>query len=133
MRLAPRSMQTRRYGAMKRLAGATHVCEEIAPRYGGNFVELEPGLTAEGGTRTMIGCHLNTASEGMTSYRAAKMTSFLAEHKRRPTAKRDGIAAWLRDEIEYLESIGIDRTEFGDGALSAYKNTLRELERGDDV
>lgn len=62
-----------------------------------------------------------------TSYRPAE--PFLAEHKRRPTAKRDGIAAWLRDEIAYLESIR--RTEFGDGALAAYKSTLRELENVD--
>ena len=55
------------------------------------------------------------------------MTTFLRENKRRPTAKRDGIAAWLREEIEYLESI--DRTECGNGSLSAYKATLRELER----
>ncbi len=59
-----------------------------------------------------------------TNYRPAE--PFLAEHKRRPTAKRDGIAAWLRDEIAYLESI--DRTEYGNGALSAYKSTLKELE-----
>lgn len=52
---------------------------------------------------------------------------FLAEHKRRPTAKKDGIAAWLRDEIAYLESIEL--TEHGNGALAAYKATLRELER----
>lgn len=54
-------------------------------------------------------------------------TSFLREHKRSPSAVRDGIAAWLKDQIEYLESIG--RTEFGDGALSAYKETLREFQR----
>ena len=52
---------------------------------------------------------------------------FLAEHKRRPTAKRDGIAAWLRDEIAYLESI--NRTYYGDGSLAAYKATLKELDR----
>ena len=52
---------------------------------------------------------------------------FLSEHKRRPTAKRDGIGAWLKDEIAYLESI--QRTERGEGALSAYKATLKELER----
>lgn len=52
---------------------------------------------------------------------------FPAEHKRRPTAKRDGIGAWLRDEIAYLESI--DRTEHGNGALAAYNATLKELER----
>ena len=51
---------------------------------------------------------------------------FLAKHKRRPRARRDGIAAWLRDEIGWLESI--DRTEHGDGAMAAYKATLRELE-----
>jgi hypothetical protein len=45
---------------------------------------------------------------------------------KRPTASRDGIAAWLRDQIEYLESI--KRTEYGDGSLSAYKAVLRELE-----
>ncbi len=54
-------------------------------------------------------------------------TPFLAEHKRLPTAKRDGIAVWLREQIAYLESIG--RTEFGDGCLSAYKSTLQEIER----
>ena len=46
--------------------------------------------------------------------------------KRRPTASRDGIAAWLRDQIEYLESI--KRTEYGDGSLAAYNATIRELE-----
>ena len=54
------------------------------------------------------------------------MTAFLAEHKRRPTARQDGISAWLRDQIEYLEDI--ERTPFGDGSLSAYKSTLEELE-----
>jgi hypothetical protein len=53
-------------------------------------------------------------------------TSFLMQHKRRPTARQDGIAAWLKDEIEYLE--GVARTEHGEGALAAYKATLRELE-----
>lgn len=57
----------------------------------------------------------------------AETTPFLAEHHRRPTAKRDGIAAWLKEQIAYLESIG--RTEFGEGSLSAYKTTLQELER----
>lgn len=55
----------------------------------------------------------------------AGQTAFLAEHKRRPTAKRDGIAAWLKDEIEYLEQI--ERTPYGDGALRGYKATLLEL------
>lgn len=62
-----------------------------------------------------------------TSY--CPVEPFLAEHKRRPTAKRDGIGAWLRDEIAYLESI--DRTEHGNGALAAYKATLKELTRAD--
>ena len=56
----------------------------------------------------------------------AGQTSFLAKHKRLPTAKQDGIAAWLRDEIEYLEGNG--RTPYGDGCLAAYKETLKELE-----
>jgi hypothetical protein len=59
----------------------------------------------------------------------AGQTAFLAQHKRRPTAMLDGIAAWLRDEIEYLEAIR--RTEHGDGALSAYKATLKEVETVD--
>ena len=50
---------------------------------------------------------------------------FLREHKRRPDVKRDGIVAWLEDEIAWLESI--TRTDNGDGALSAYKTTLREI------
>lgn len=53
---------------------------------------------------------------------------FLAEHKRRPTVARDGIVAWLNDEISYLESIA--RTEFGDGSLSAYKATLKAVTNG---
>ena len=56
-------------------------------------------------------------------------TTFVAQHKRSPTARRDGIAAWLRDQIEWLESI--DLTEFGNGSLAAYKATLKELERVD--
>lgn len=56
-------------------------------------------------------------------YRVAE--PFLREHKRRPTVARDGIVAWLTDEIVYLESI--ERTEFGDGSLSAYKSTLRAV------
>lgn len=55
------------------------------------------------------------------------LTPFQAEHKRRPSAKRDGIAAWLRDEIAYLEAI--KRTDFGDGSLSAYRAALDEVER----
>ena len=54
-------------------------------------------------------------------------TSFREQHKRAPTAKRDGIAAWLRDEIEYLEAI--DLTQYGHGALAAYRAALEELER----
>ena len=54
------------------------------------------------------------------------LTSFVREHKRAPTAKRDGIAAWLRNEIEYLESIA--RTEFGNGSLASYKSALKEVE-----
>ena len=56
-------------------------------------------------------------------------TTFVAQQKRSPTARRDGIAAWLRDQIEWLESIG--RTEFGNGSLAAYKAALKELERVD--
>lgn len=52
---------------------------------------------------------------------------FLAANCRRPTAARDGIGAWLRDEIAWLESIA--RTEHGDGALAAYRAALHELER----
>jgi hypothetical protein len=54
-------------------------------------------------------------------------TSFLREHKRNPSVQRDGIAVWLRDQIEWLESI--DLTRFGDGSLAAYKSVLREVER----
>lgn len=54
-------------------------------------------------------------------------TNFVREHKRSPTARRDGVAVWLRNEIEYLESI--TRTDFGDGSLSSYKAVLREIER----
>ena len=54
------------------------------------------------------------------------LTSFIWENCRCPTARRDGIVAWLKNEIEYLE--GIERTRFGDGSLSAYKATLREME-----
>lgn len=57
-------------------------------------------------------------------------TPFAREHGRSPTAKRDGIAAWLKEQIDYLESIA--RTNFGDGALSAYRETLRELEGDND-
>lgn len=53
-------------------------------------------------------------------------TSFVRKHKRSPTVKRDGITAWLRNEIEYLESIS--RTEYGDGSLSSYKTVLKEIE-----
>jgi hypothetical protein len=55
------------------------------------------------------------------------LTSFVREHKRSPTVKRDGVAAWLRNEIEYLESI--TRTQFGDGSLSSYRTVLKEIER----
>jgi hypothetical protein len=58
-----------------------------------------------------------------STYKVAE--PFLREHKRRPTVARDGIVAWLKDEIAYLESIA--RTEFGDGSLSAYKSTLRAV------
>jgi hypothetical protein len=65
----------------------------------------------------------NTADDGIERYKPVE--PFLAEHKRRPTVKRDGIVAWLTDEIAYLESI--ERTEFGDGSLSAYKSTLEAV------
>lgn len=52
-------------------------------------------------------------------------TSFRREHKRSPSVKRDGIEAWLKDEIEYLEDISL--TEFGRGALSAYKSALEAI------
>lgn len=55
------------------------------------------------------------------------LTPFQAKHKCRPSAKRDGIATWLRDEIAYLEAI--KRTDFGDGSLSAYRAALEEVER----
>lgn len=54
-------------------------------------------------------------------------TPFLAEHHRMSTVKQDGIDVWLKEQISYLESIG--RTEFGDGCLSAYKTTLKEVQR----
>jgi hypothetical protein len=57
-------------------------------------------------------------------------TPFLREHHRLPTVKQDGIVAWLKEQVAYLESI--DRTEFGDGCLSAYKSTLREVEGSDN-
>lgn len=53
-------------------------------------------------------------------------TSFMRQHKRSPSVRLDGIEAWLSDQIEYLESI--KRTPFGDGALSAFRNTQREIE-----
>lgn len=53
------------------------------------------------------------------------MTPFLVQHKRRPTAKQDGIETWIQDEIDCLESIA--RSEHGDGALVAYKAVLREM------
>jgi hypothetical protein len=59
-----------------------------------------------------------------------RLTPFLAEHKRRPTAKQDGIAAWLKDQVAYLETI--QRTRYGDGAWEAYKATLRELESANE-
>jgi len=59
------------------------------------------------------------------------MTSFLRENKRSPSIKHDGIAVWLRDQIEYLEAIG--RTSFGEGTLSAYRSTLGGLEREEAV
>jgi len=55
------------------------------------------------------------------------MTPFLAEHKRRPTAKQDGIKAWLQDQVDFLQTIRL--TDFGNGALSAYRSTLEELDR----
>lgn len=67
-----------------------------------------------------------TAGRAASVAGVAGMTTFLARHCRRPTARLDGIAAWLRDEIEYLEAIS--RTPHGDGALAAYRGTLRELE-----
>jgi hypothetical protein len=54
-------------------------------------------------------------------------TSFLREHKRNPSVQRDGLAVWLRDQIEYLESVEL--TSYGDGSLAAYKTVLREVER----
>jgi hypothetical protein len=61
-----------------------------------------------------------------TAYLVAE--PFLREHGRRPIVARDGIVAWLTDEISYLESIEL--TEFGDGSLSAYKSTLRAVTNG---
>jgi hypothetical protein len=55
-------------------------------------------------------------------------TSFLREHKRNPSVQRDGIAVWLRDQIEFLESIKL--TEFGEGSLATFRAVLREVERG---
>jgi hypothetical protein len=55
----------------------------------------------------------------------AGQTSFLAQHHRRPTAKQDGMAAWLREQIEYLETIEL--TPYGAGSLSAYKSVLEEF------
>lgn len=49
---------------------------------------------------------------------------FLREHKRAPMVSRDGLQAWLTDQIAYLESI--DRTEHGDGAFAALKSVARE-------
>ena len=67
-----------------------------------------------------------SAQTTMPKAGVAGQTAFLAEHKRRPTARRDGMAAWLRDEIEYLEQIAL--TEYGEGSLSAYRAALKELE-----
>ncbi len=54
-------------------------------------------------------------------------TTFRSQHNRSPSAQQDGIAAWLRDEIEYLDKIVL--TSFGEGALSAYRAVLKEVSR----
>ncbi len=53
-------------------------------------------------------------------------TTFRREHKRSPGVKLDGIEAWLRDEIEYLESV-VSLTEYGRGVLGAHKSTLEAI------
>jgi hypothetical protein len=126
-----------------------HIYDDLGDRYCQEWDE------EEGGDDDDMNCHLGrdgqcgaagseycdfecwwrgTASTGHqmpnspTETACAPAEPFLREHKRRPTAKRDGIVVWLTDEIAYLESIG--RTEYGNGRLDAFKGVLEEVSRG---
>ena len=59
------------------------------------------------------------------------LTAFLRENKRSPNIKDDGWETWLTDQIESLNHLKnlFDLSPFGEGALSAYKHVLKEMQK----